>query len=147
MNKKATIWTPGTTVATVTSVAKVGKAIAALLSLTHDELQRYINRCVYVSSFQVSQLDILRSVQRATNTQNADWRISYEDVGETVQEGQDSAARGSMEGLIKVIYAMQFLSGAGGDYEAEHGTANDDLGLEKEDLDAVTRSVIARLKA
>ncbi|KAK4494659.1 hypothetical protein PRZ48_014015 [Zasmidium cellare] len=145
-NKRATIWTPSTAVANVTTVAKVGKAIAALLSLDEDQLKQYGNRCVYVSSFKVSQLDILKSVQRVTGTQTTDWQVTYEDVNEAVRDGQEMAKQRTVEGLIKVIYAMQFLSGAGGDYEATHGMANKELGLDDEDLDVVTRDTIGRLQ-
>ena len=141
--RRATIWTPSSAVTTVTTVAKVGKAIAALLSLSHDQIQGYLNRCVYISSFRLSQLDILRSVQLATQTQTSDWEVAYEDVGNAVQDGQDIASHGSVDGLIKVIYAMQFLPEAGGDYEAEHGTANEELELEREDLNDITRLAVA----
>ncbi|KAF2162451.1 hypothetical protein M409DRAFT_69061 [Zasmidium cellare ATCC 36951] len=142
--RRATIWTPSTAAANFTTVAKVGKAIAALLSLEEDQLKQYVNRCVYISSFKVSQLDILKSVQHATQTQPTDWQITHENVDEAVRDGQESAKQGKVEGLIKVIYAMQFLSGAGGDYEAMHGTSDVELGLEREDLDMVTRDAVAK---
>nr|POE71805.1 hypothetical protein CFP56_11681 [Quercus suber] len=144
-NRKAVIWTPTTAKANVTTLAKVGKAIAALLGLGEEQLKQYANACVYISSFRLSQSDIFRSVQRATGTQTADWNITYNNVHKAIQEGQNTASKGDVKGFIKVIYAMQFLPGAGGDYEITNGVLNETLKLEDEDLDTVTKTVIPQI--
>nr|POF21842.1 hypothetical protein CFP56_72626 [Quercus suber] len=123
-------------------ITRVGKAVAALLGLGEEQLKQYANACVYNSSFRLSQSVIFRSVQRATGTQAADWNITYNDVHEAIQDGQNTASKGDVKGFIKVIYAMQFLPGAGGDYEITNGVLNETLKLEDEDLDTVTETII-----
>ena len=129
----------------MTTLATVGKSVAALLSLPPREFENFTNQCVYVSSFRVSQLDILHSVQRATGTQDCDWKISYENATDALQDAQESASKGNVDGFMKTIYIMQFLPNGAGDYEAIHGTSNEALGLGHEDFDAATHAIAAKL--
>ena len=57
------------------TLPQVGRAIAKLLELPIAELGKYKDKFVYVQSFSVNQLDMLHSVQKATDTTEKNWRI------------------------------------------------------------------------
>lgn len=76
----------GSTRISTSTMPMVGRAVATLLSLKispgHDHgrkgasLEDFKNKAVYVSSFTVSQRDMLESVLRVTATKLEDWKIT-----------------------------------------------------------------------
>ncbi|KAG5746107.1 hypothetical protein H9Q69_009608 [Fusarium xylarioides] len=80
-NRKATLFDDGEAkinTSTLTQFGRAAAAIASLKELPNDEddksptIAQFCNKPVYLSSFYVSQKDILRSIQRVTNTTDAD---------------------------------------------------------------------------
>ena len=99
---------------------QTGRAVAKLLSLkvlkddASDKsacLKDFRNKFVYVSSFNISQKDMLDSIMRVT---------------------------GTMLGFAKLVYSRSFYPDMSGNYEATKSLHNDILGLPKEDLDEYT---------
>jgi hypothetical protein len=128
---------------------KCGEAVAQLLSLpikTQEDgqvgLDTYKNSGVYISSFLISQRDILNSLHRVLGTSDADWSITYESIPKRLQDGKQEFDQGNMLGFAKALYAGVFAS-ENADYETgNEGLDNGRLGLEKEELDGATRRAV-----
>jgi hypothetical protein len=131
-----------------------GRAVAALLNLPilpRDEndtetatLSRWINKPLYVSSWTISQRDMLASVLRVWGDKESDWTIKYQPTEERYREGRKMVAAGgpdAQNGFGMALYARGFYPNGDGNFEAKHGLANEVLSLPKEDLDEHTRSV------
>ncbi|KAK6221957.1 hypothetical protein LQW54_001177 [Pestalotiopsis sp. IQ-011] len=121
-----------------------GRAVARLLSLPAAELAQFRNRFVYVSSFCVSQRDMLASVLRVTGTTEKDWTITREDSRERYQKGLEDMQKGDGTGFVRAMYARVFYPDGSGVYEEKRGLQNDLLGLPREDLDEFTRIAIEK---
>lgn len=131
--------------------AQCGNALAALLSLkelpqdasdTSPTLSRWRDKPLYVSSFRVSQRDMLDSVQRVTGTTDADWTISNEGSRERWERGKALLAAGERRGHAMAMYARTFFPNGDGDFESKYGIANEVLGLPEEDLDEASRRAV-----
>ncbi|KAB8346053.1 hypothetical protein FH972_023105 [Carpinus fangiana] len=140
--RKARLYGNGTVKANTTTLSKVGKSVAGLLSLPDAELEKFRNTWAYLSSFRVSQRDILESVIRATNTTEGDWAIEQVDPDQTSEDAKKRAATGDYGAIVDLVYGTTFRQGYGGDYEATKSVVNKLLGLESEDLDQTDRSNI-----
>ncbi|KAK3390045.1 hypothetical protein B0H63DRAFT_409912 [Podospora didyma] len=146
--KTVTFYDEGTEKINTSTWEQCGRALAALLSLKElpeDEsdksptLSQWKNKPFYVSSFLVSQRDILDSLHRVLGTTDADWKISYENSGERYKGGIEAMQKGDRSGFVKAMYVRAFFPTGDGNFEAKHGTANGVLGLPKEDLDEATK--------
>ncbi|EHK97730.1 hypothetical protein M7I_6514 [Glarea lozoyensis 74030] len=124
------------TLFSTTTLAQVARGVTKLFELPSSELEKFKNHFVYVSSFAVSQTQILRSVQKATGTSNEDWKISSVPVDEAIEMGLAEFQNGNFKGLLDVLYGNNSKPGMGGNFE--HKLNNELLGLESEDLDIVT---------
>ena len=153
-NRAVTLFDDGETKISTSTWPQVGRAVAGLLSLPiHPEgqdqsrcLDRFRNSVVYVSSFTVSQKDILDSVLRVTQTGLEDWKVSKEPVKERYTEGMEVMQKGDRMGFVRMMYSRVFYPDDCGDFEKTKGTINDLLGLPKEDLDEATEAAIQRSK-
>lgn len=129
---------------------QVGRGVAALLSLPslpvdeHDEsvtLSSYRNRMAFVSSFAVSQRDMLESLKRVTYTSDSDWKVTYEPARERYAQAKEELKMGSRPAFGRVLYTRYFYDDEGL-FEKSHGLDNERLGLPSEDLDDATRAAI-----
>lgn len=144
----------GETLVSMCTYAQVGRAVAALLSLPilpegDDKmhcLEHFRNRNVYVSSFTISQEDMLRSVLRVTGTNVQDWTITKVPSREQYQTGLKELQGGDMAGFTKMMFSRVFYSDDSGNYEKIRGTSNQLLGLPRESLDAATEAVVKSTK-
>jgi hypothetical protein len=81
-----------------------GRAVAALLNLPvlpRDEydtetvtLSRWTNKPLYVSSWALSQRDMLASVLRVWGDKESDWTVNYQPSEERYHEGRKLVATG-----------------------------------------------------
>ena len=126
---------------------QTGRAVAKLLSLkvlkddASDKsacLNDFRNKFVYVSSFNISQKDMLDSIMRVTGTSLKDWKVNYEPVKERYKSGVEEFKNGNMLGFAELLYSRSFYPDMSGNYEATKGLHNDILDLPKEDLDEYT---------
>jgi hypothetical protein len=150
-NRTVTFFDDGNTRINTSTWPQTGRAVANLLSLkvlpddANDKsacLNDFRNKFVYVSSFNISQKDMLDSVMRVTGTSLKDWKVSYEPVKERYKSGMEEFRNGSMVGLAKLLYSRLFYPDKSGNYEATKGLHNDLLGLPKEDLDEYTKIAV-----
>ncbi|KAJ7861739.1 hypothetical protein B0H14DRAFT_3863362 [Mycena olivaceomarginata] len=134
-------------------LAQTALAVARLLSLkvlpddASDKgatLSQFRNKPAYVSSFLLSQKDMLESVLRVTGTKESDWKIEHDahEVRFAARVAQFKG--GDLRGFQKLLYTRAFYPDGCGNYEARNGLHNDILGLPKEDLDEFTRIAVDR---
>lgn len=153
-NRAVTLFDDGETKTSTSTWPQVGRAVASLLSLPiqpegQDKdrcLERFKNKQVYVSSFTISQKDMLDSVLRVTQTSLEDWKVTKEPAEKRYTEGIEAMQKGDMTGFAKMMYTRVFYPDDCGNYEKTRGLANDLLGLPKEDLDEATKAGIKRSK-
>ena len=150
-NRAVTFFDDGNTRINTSTWHQCGRAVAKLLSLKvlpDDEddkspcLANFRNNFVYISSFTVSQRDMLDSVMRVTGTTAKDWKVDHEDVKERYRNGMEEFKKGNRTGFAKLLYSRVFFPDGSGNYEATKGLHNDVLGLPKEDLDEYTKIAV-----
>lgn len=133
----------------LTTWKQSGRAVASLLDLPLQgsdkaSLEGFKNRPVFVSSFFVSQRDVLDSIHRVSGTTDADWTITYEKSADRVSDGFAALAQGDLKGLAKATYSRLFYPGQDGVFE--HKLDNEVLGLPKDDLDEATGRALEMVK-
>ncbi|KAL0938077.1 CipA protein [Colletotrichum truncatum] len=147
-NRVVTFYDDGLKPINASTWLQCGRAVAALLSLkvlpedADDKsmtISHYHNNTLLISSFKVSQRDMLDSIQRVTNTTDKDWKIYNEPSSERYKAGVKEMEQGKPEGFYKSMYARVFYPSADADFES-HG---DRLGLPVEDLDESTRFALS----
>ncbi|KAK6004229.1 hypothetical protein QM012_009079 [Aureobasidium pullulans] len=142
-SRKAIFYDDGMTKMNTSTWIQCGKTIATLISLPEKELEaKYKNRSLHVSSFRLSQREMLDSLHRVLGTKDEDWEISYENTKERYQQGMQDMKNGDPTGFSKAMYARVFYPDGSGDYESSKGLDNEDLGLPHEDLDEATKRAV-----
>lgn len=151
-NRTVTLFDDGETKINTSTWPQVGRAVASLLSLPiraagEDKdhcLENFRNSQVYVSSFLVSQKDILESVLRVTKTGIEDWKVNKEPVKERYTGGIEAMQKGDRLGFVRMMYSRVFFPDGVGNFETTKGTQNTLLNLPKEDIDEATKAAIKR---
>ena len=152
IKRKAIFIDDGNTKINTSTWPLCGQAVANLLSLRilpEDEndnsphLSQLRNDYVYISSFLISQRDMLDSIQRVTGTTSEDWTIEYQNHKERYESGMKMMKEGNRLGFARLLYTRVFYPNGDGNYEEKRGLANKVLGLPKEDLDEATKRAIA----
>ncbi|KAH8698725.1 hypothetical protein BGW36DRAFT_396433 [Talaromyces proteolyticus] len=131
-NRTATIWDNGTRKRPLTTLEMLGKSVAGLLSLPEEELATNKNQHVYISSFYVSQRDILASVIRATGTKEKDWTIENVKLDDFLAEKRAEFDRGNLPIIEKMILLVAFKDGLN-DFQSVVNYKR--LGVDPESLD------------
>ncbi|KAF7557538.1 hypothetical protein G7Z17_g536 [Cylindrodendrum hubeiense] len=146
-NRAATFYDNGKKAVNVSTWPQCGRAVAALLSLKvlpEDEndksvtVSQFHNKSLYVTSFKVSQRDILKSVEVATGTTEKDWKITHQPSDVRYKEGMEELSEGDQFGFLKAMYARVFYPSGDADFEPH----NKLLSLPEEDLQDATREAI-----
>ena len=144
--KKVVFFDDGKTRINVSTWRQCGRALAALLSLpesgTSPSVADWKNNFFYLSSFRVSQRDMLDSIHRVTGSTDKDWEITYEPSAERYKKGIETMQKGDRRGFARALYSHTFFPNGGGDYESNHELVNDLLGLPKEELDEATKTAL-----
>lgn len=137
----------GETPMNTTTWPQSGRAIAKLLSLKiapngdddrSPTLPQFRDSPVYISSFRVTQRDMIESVKRVTGTTDADWSISHETSEQRWKDSMDKIKQGDFSAFTKMLYSRAWFPNGDADHEASWGLHNDILGLPIEDLDEWT---------
>ncbi|KAH8830060.1 hypothetical protein DL96DRAFT_1591429 [Flagelloscypha sp. PMI_526] len=133
--RRAELLDGGITKFHATNVSTIAKAIIATLS-TQEAYEKTRNQYVRVSSYEVSQWDVLQALERATGEK---WKVTNTDTDLMVKNAQEKLATGAFEELYTLIrVAVSGKVGLG-----KLGKLwNDELGLPKEDLDTVIKLVL-----
>ncbi|KAF4447490.1 putative oxidoreductase CipA-like [Fusarium austroafricanum] len=146
--KKVTFYDDGNCQINTSTWDQCGRAFANLLNLKvipDDEndksptISDWRNKPLYISSFLLSQRQMLDSIQRVTGTTDEDWVIEHEGSKERWQRGVELMRKGDRSGFALAMYARIFYPNGDGNIEAKHRLANEALGLPKEDLDEASK--------
>ena len=122
-----------------TTLSQIGAAVASLLA--HPT--KYANSYVFIFSFTISQAAMFAAVKAATGTKPTDWTVENKSTEAYIQGGREKAAQGDIHGVYDLIFGSIFGgSKYGSDYGNRREISNEDLGLEEEDLESVTREVL-----
>jgi len=150
-NKKVTFFDDGKTKVNTSTWAQCGRAVAKLFTLPvlpQDEndkslcIDHWRNKPVYISSFMVSQRDMLDSLLRVTGDKESDWTIESQPAQERWKEGVDLMESGKdfMRGFQTRMYARIFYKDGTGDISDK--LDNDRLELPEENLDEATKRAV-----
>ncbi|WZH45833.1 CipA protein [Fusarium acuminatum] len=146
-NRTALLYDDGKKAINISTWVQIGRALAALASLRRlpeddkDDslsLAHFHDRPVFVSSFKISQADVLESVKRVTGTSEKDWQVSYQSSEDRYKEGQKELEQGNQLGFYKSLHARVFYPSGDADFEPD----NQLLGLPEEDLDEATKRAL-----
>jgi hypothetical protein len=147
-DRKVTFFDDGETRIHTSTWIQCAWALTNLLSLKElpeDEndksptVAQFKNRPLYISSFTISQRDMLDSLHRVLGTTDKDWEIRHEPTEQRVKDGFEELAKGVRSGLAKAMYSRVFYKDGYGQYEK---LDNEVLGLPKEDLDEATKRAV-----
>jgi hypothetical protein len=132
-SKTVTLIDGGTSVLTTTTLSTVGKALVAMLE--HPEETK--NSYVFVSSFNISQRDILEVVQKVDGQK---WTIKHITSEDVITGGKRKLMAGDFAGIMDWVRGGACGQQGLGDLRP-HGLWNDQLGLPKEDIEKAIRDV------
>lgn len=100
--RKVTFYDDGETKINTSTWELCGRAVASLLGLEVEMLEkRFGNKGVYVSSFRVSQREMLDSVHRVLGTEDKDWKIGFETTQQRYEDGMREMESGDQRGFAK----------------------------------------------
>ncbi|KAH7006806.1 isoflavone reductase [Ilyonectria destructans] len=125
----------GTGIFTASTLPYIGKAVIAALEHAEETKNQY----VFISSFNVSQRDILDVFEEV---QGEKWTIEHLTSEEVIARGQKKLAEGDFVGIKDLTRGGAFGKQALGD-SRPWGLWDDKLELEKEDIVQVVREVLA----
>ncbi|KAK4152404.1 hypothetical protein C8A00DRAFT_44556 [Chaetomidium leptoderma] len=158
-DRKVTFFDDGKRVITVSTWDQCGRALAALLSLPESgassgsaaaapSVADFKGKTLAISSFRVSQRDMLDSLHRVLGTTDADWEITHEPTAKRVREGGRDFQNGDRMGFARKLYGDIFSAdNEVSDYAGTQQTADKVLGLPREDLDEATRRTVEMVES
>lgn len=133
-NRKADILDAGDIPASACTMATIGLATANILTKASDE--RTKNTSLYIQSFCATQMEIIRSFERATGEK---FELKRIDGMVFAQEKMKEMKRGNKAATEDVVWVL-------GAYEADwrqmKGFANELLGLKEESLDDICKKIV-----
>lgn len=150
-NKTVTFYDDGKTKINTSTWDQCGRAIAAFLSLkelpedendTSPTISEKVEKALYISSFLVSQRDMMDSVNRIKGTTDADWMIKYEPTDVRYKRGLEIMKTNFRYGFGVRLYSRVFYPNGDGNIEDRYGLANNVLGLPSEDFDVATKRAV-----
>jgi hypothetical protein len=156
-NKKAYFIDGGDLKINTSTWNQCGRAVAKLFSLPilpQDEndksltVSHWRNEQVHISSFFISQRDMLDSILRVTGEKEADWTIVNENAQERYKEGQELMKQGGAnagKGYLQCMYTRIFYNDGSGQFNDK--LDNEKLGLPEESLDEATKEGVELVKS
>ncbi|KAL2128628.1 hypothetical protein VTI74DRAFT_8915 [Chaetomium olivicolor] len=147
-DRKVTMFDDGKRVLTVSTWDQCGRALAGLLSLPETaaegpSVEGFAGKELLISSFRVSQRDMLNSLHRVLGTTDEDWEIRYETTEKRIRDGAEELKAGDFRGFAKGLYGRAFSpANKLADFAGSHETHNEILGLSGEDLDEATKRTV-----
>ncbi|TKA63785.1 hypothetical protein B0A55_09097 [Friedmanniomyces simplex] len=131
---------------------RIGLAVTRTLSLPITDnsnprasLQHYANNFLYVSSFCVTQKQVLQAFQKVKGEKGTDWKVSEDKtIKQWMQECQEGLKQGNMRAGWGLTMCYYMGEGMGGNYEEKAEQDRKVLGLQEEDFEeAVKRALTA----
>ena len=143
-SRRATLWDGGQTKMSLSTLQQAATAVAELAATSEDHLAQYANKCFYVTSFQASQRDILKSIMLATDTTEKDWDIRDELSKDVISKANAMTGMDAHVIMLAKFFPLHFQEGLGGNF---HDKVNDmqSLGMSEESFDSVTAVAVGKL--
>ncbi|KAF7951283.1 hypothetical protein EAE96_006605 [Botrytis aclada] len=132
---KAIIYNEGKDVYSTTTMASIGTALKNALLNPEETTNKYL----FISSFDVSQNQILASLEKATDKK---WDVTYVDAEEQKKIGMEKMKKGDLSGAMGLIRYINSVKGHGGDFAEYEDMSNELLGVQREDLDEVVKRIV-----
>ncbi|KAM6530435.1 hypothetical protein FALCPG4_008563 [Fusarium falciforme] len=133
--KTAALVDDGTTVFSSSTLPYIAKAVIAALEHANETKNQY----VYISSFNITQRDIVAALEKV---QGQKWAISHTTSEKIISTGQKKMANGDHSGIIDLVRAGAMGKGHLADNSA-WGLWDDKLGLKKDDLEQACIEVLS----
>lgn len=132
-SKTATLIDGGTAIFTASTLPTIARATLAML----DHADETKNQYVYISSFHISQQDILDVVEKVDGQK---WIVKHITSEELIAQGKRRLAKGDNMGATDLVGGGALGKQALGD-SRPWGLWDEKLGLEKEDLEQSVQDV------
>jgi len=132
----ALIYDSGDAKFSMTNLATIGAAIAAILHKPEQTANKYIP----ISSFSTSQNEILAALEKSTGKK---WTIERTTAAQSILTGQEKLSRGDFSGALDIIKGI--VTGGpvtGADLGASKELANELLGLPQETVAESVEKVV-----
>ena len=150
-NKSVTFYDDGKTKINSSTWEQCGRAFGSLFSFPESgaspSVSDWKNEAVRISSFRISQRDMLDSLHRVLGTTDQDWQISYQSTEQRYKDGKAEMEKGIRTGHAKAMYARAFFPDGTGDFESKRELDNEVLNLPKEDLDEQTKVAVEMVES
>ncbi|KAI9798166.1 MAG: hypothetical protein M1833_004915 [Piccolia ochrophora] len=140
--KTALIFDDGETKFSTSTLAQIGRAVAAILAHPAETE----NKDIFFDSFTVSQNEILAVFEKVTGSK---WTLNHTTAAAVLQQGKEALSKGDMgTGVFQSLVGVTFTQeDTGGNFPQEHTLSNDLLGLPHEDLEEAINAYIESSKA
>lgn len=125
---KATIFNEGADTWSTTKLATIGLAVKNTLLIPDKTANQYL----FISSFTVSQRQVLTSLE---NAERQKWEATHVDAEEQKRVGLEKMANGDFSGALSLIRYINCVHGHGGNFAEYEECANRLLELPEESLD------------
>jgi len=136
INQKATIYDSGDRKFTSTTIESVGTGVVGVLNKPEETKNKY----VYIGSFTSTQNEVLSVLEKVTGKK---WSVQHTTSEEKIKDGKEKVARRDSSAIRPLVTAATYNEKGGSNFEADEGLSNDLLGLPKESLESVIKSVVA----
>lgn len=131
--KHADILDRGLTRSSTSTLARVAESVVRVLRMPAETC----NRVLMVQSFCVSQMDIIRALERVTQQK---WEVHHLEAEPFIEKHKALAHAGDKQSIEELVFA---LGAVDGNWEGADDFAMGLLGLENEDLDVVVGRVVS----
>lgn len=135
-NRVATIVDGGNTLFTGTILPKVAKAVLAIL----DRAEETRNKYIYVSSFNISQNDLLLAFEKVDGQK---WTVKHEKSEDILATGRKMVQEGDYGGTMHLVRYLMTNTSALGKSPPEE-LWDEKLGLEPDNLEQIIREIYRR---
>jgi len=137
-NKKATVVDSGDQKWQASTLAQVGRAVAAVLQHADATANRYLE----TASFNVSANEVIAAAEKALGG-GAKFDITHIDSAALARSAEEKLAQGNFPGaFVDLLQEFLYADGKGWAYRDPKDCANDELGLAWESLDEVVAEAI-----
>lgn len=134
-NQTALVYDSGDQLFSATNIGTAAKAIESIIKKPATTSNQFI----YISSFTLSQNDILRSLEKTTSSS---WTVTKASTAEGERDGLEKLAKGDFSGIRGLLARLMYGGDTGGNFtKGAQGTANKLLGLPVESLDESIKTI------
>jgi nucleoside-diphosphate-sugar epimerase len=135
-NKKAVVVDSGNQKWQASTLAHIGRAVAAVLRRPDETANRYIS----TASFNVSANEIIAAAEKASG--GAKFTITKVDSDAIAKAGDEKLANGDFSGFIDLLMVYNAADNKGLGYLDPKKSANEELGLPWEKVDDVVAELV-----